>query len=217
MDHLDLINRIPPALFERSGLATQNFRHIEPDKLLVEEMIACLRSSDETDVTTGLRFAECLCPRANFCRIAGQSLSSIAALVRKLLSDERPAVRLLAIGVFVTLREFYPDYREFMVSLFRSADPQTRSEALSQAETFLAGAHLRHLLTFRDDPTVCQSKGERHYALRDLALETAERVAHRNFDCGRQSGLRDGVKISWRRWTFFTNWLDRVQWRASEK
>lgn len=216
MDHLDLIKRIPPALLEQSDLATINFRQVEPDKLLVEEIITCLCSSDEKDITTGLRFTECLSSRPDFCRIAGQSLSSVAALVRGLLADARPAVRLLAIGAFVTLREFYPDYREFMVSLLQSPDPQTRSEALSKADTFLSGSWLRHLLTFRDDPTVCQSNGEGQYVLRDLALETAERVTHRSFDCGRQSELRDGVKISWRRWTFFTNWLDRVQWRATQ-
>jgi hypothetical protein len=216
MDHLDLIRRIPPALFAERGLATSNFDEVRMDATLSQELIACLSSADDQDLTIGLRFAECLGDRQPFERLAGSSLGPIAALIRKLLSDQRVPVRRLATSAFSTFRDCYPDYSEAMLELFRSSDAQIRCEALSKAHTFLSGSFLTHLLVFREDPAVSEIDREHRYFLRDLALETAERITRRQFRCGTQSEVRDGMRVMWHRWTLFTHWLDRVQRRASE-
>ncbi len=211
------MSRIPSAVLQQNGLTKQSIAQVPIDPLLVQEILSCLRSNDEQDITVGLRFAECLGSRPEFVHVAGSLLGSMAACIRELLSDRRPSIGIGAVGVLATFRQFYADYADLMISLFQSPDAQVRCETLSKADTFLSGAHLRHLLIFREDPTIAQTgSGEFRYALRDLALEAAERVAGRSFDCGVSSECREGLRVSWRRWTFFSSWLERVRWRASQ-
>ncbi len=214
-----LIWRVPPELYKESGLADDNLARVDADGLLVRDLVACLQSNNEQDLAVALRFAECMGRRPDFCRVAGEKLGTIAALVRKALSGKHESLRLGALGAFVALRHFYPDYAEVMVACFGSPDLKVRYEALARADTYLAGKYFRHLLIFRDDRIVCQGGRwgtDLVYVFRDLALKTAEGVVGRSFECGRKYEIQNGAKVWWRSWGKFEPWLDRLDWRLTQ-
>ena len=215
-----LIQRIPAPDFRRSGLTNENIAHLKVDEYLVREVIDCFRSEDEEDIMVALRFAECLGSWSSFRQSVGLSLLQLSRLIWDVLSHKNSAVRLCAIGAFAALGNYYPDFREVMLSLLRSADLQIQTDALSRGHTFLDGSHIRNLQVFRDDITVCQTSsadGDWRYVLRDLALETAERIVGRSFECGTKSEMREGKLVSWRCWKSFDHWLERLRWRLTEQ
>jgi hypothetical protein len=198
------------------GIVHEDIARIQIVPDVVEEIIACLRSEDDVDVTFGLYFAECLQPRAEFTALAEPSLPTIASLIRALLSHSSRQVREGAIGAFVAFRERYHDFILVMRVLLRSPDSEIRRAALLAASSFLSSKHLDSLLPFRDDAAVSETGGmggPLRYNLRDFALEIAERIAGQRFDSGDCSECRDGREISWRSWSAFTRWLDgRKKW-----
>ena len=219
MSSIDLIKRISPQVFAENGLTYETIAKLEIDELLVEQILDCLRSCNVEDLRVGLRFAECLVSRRNFCQSAGPKLGTIAALVRKDLAESDGALKQVALGAFIGFREFYPDYPDQMVSFFLCPDLNVRYEALSRADTYMSGQYVRYLRTFKDDPTMCQGTGklgnDTAFIFRDLALKTAEKFAARSFECGRLYEVHEGTKVWWRSWKKFDNWLDRIAWRHS--
>jgi hypothetical protein len=219
MDSSALLNRVPRETYQQRGLAADFLTKMAVDTLLAEEILTCLRSGNQVDQAVALRFAECLALRSDFAKMAGPKLGSIVALVRKTLSDSEGAVKANALAAFVSLRSFYPDYAEEMISLFRSPDLSVRYEALNQAGTFMSGRHFRDLLVFREDQNIGYGGPwgqDLVYIFRDFALRQAEALVARSFECGRCSELRDGKKVWWRSWRQFEAWLERLNWRLGE-
>ena len=171
------------------------------DDYLVSEVADCLASDDEEDVLVGLRFAECLGTLPDFRRHSCAVYSQMGESIRNHLSHRNPAISFCSIGAFVAFRNCYPDFREVMLSLLRLPNVQIQSEALAHAPAFLNGSHVFNLQTFRNDTTVCQASyalGGWRYVMRDLALEAAEKIAGRSFECGTNSEMRNSKTVNWR-------------------
>jgi hypothetical protein len=210
MKYERLIARIP-APRNKLGVSTQDIERIIAVPELMGELKECLRSEDESDLIWGLYFAERLRLRADFCSIAGSSLSEIAALIRSGLGHSSERLRARTIRAFVAFRSHYPDYAGVMRQLLQSPGATVRHEALAAAPTFISKNELDLLLPFRDDALVDETGGmggPHRYVFRDLALETAERIAGRTFENGDCFELRDGSKVSWRSWSRVNQWLE---------
>jgi hypothetical protein len=212
-----LFARIPPSSVGSYGVAAQDIARIQVVRELIQEVIDCLRSDDETDITFGLYFAEHLRPRSDFIALAEASLPMMASLIRTSVIHPSPQVRGHAVRAFVAFRECYEDYSVVMRGLLGSSDAQLRRAALIAAPSFLSSKELEILLPFRDDPEFGETGGmggPLRYDLRDLALEIAERIAGRKFDNGDCLERRENTEIFWRSWSAFTQWLEgKKRWR----
>lgn len=200
-----------PARRVGAGISEQDIARVQVVPELVGQIIDCLESDDQTDVGFGLWFAEKLQLRPEFVAMVEPELSRLLPVIGDRISDESPQVRESAMGAFVAFRQYFPDYTTKMRELLRSSDPIVRSMALYAAPTFLSAKQLEVLLPFRDDPVFGETGGmggPLRYYYRDSALEIAERIAGLKFNCGDCFEQRDGVRISWRSWSAFTNWLE---------
>lgn len=217
MKRVRLFARIPKPTIGQYGIAVEDIARVQVDTGVVEEVIECLQSDDELDVTFGLYFAECLRPRADFVSVSGTMLLKIATLIRNNFTHPSPRVREDAVRAFVAFRSSYEDYTTAMREFLQSPQSQIRRTALRAAPTFLSSKELEVLLPFRDDPEFGETGGmggPLRYDLRDLALEIAERIAGRQFLDGDCSERRAEQEISWRNWRSFTQWLEgKKKWR----
>lgn len=203
--------RIPKPRVGQFGIAVEDIVRIPIVPELVGEVIDCLESDEDLDVTFGLFFAECLRPRADFVATAGHALPVLAGLIRAVLNHPSQQVRMAAASAFVAFQSSFDDYAVVMRGFLSASVPSIRQIALRAAPTYLSAKELNTLLPFQDDPEIGETGGmggPLRYDLRDLALETAETIAGRSFSNGDCLERRDGVVISWRSWSKFSQWLE---------
>jgi hypothetical protein len=130
--------RIPKPSVGQFGIAIEDITRIQVDPELVGEVIDCLKSDDDLDITFGLFFAECLRPRAEFVTAAGASLKVIADLIRTAFNHPTPCVRADAVSAFLAFRSSYDDYASLMRGFPDSSNPSIRRTALRAAPTYLS-------------------------------------------------------------------------------
>ncbi len=207
-----LFSHIPNPRIGDVGIADKDIARIVVTPSLVPDILDCLESKDELDVTFALFFLEELNIRADFRAVSGMALKTITDWIRKFLNHTNARIRADAVRAFVAFRENFSDYSSVMLDLLRSPDEQIRRVAVGAAPTFLTAKNLDELLWFREEPTFGETGGmggPMRYDLRDFALEMAERIAGKSFNAGDCCEQREGVQVSWRSWSAFINWLNR--------
>ena len=212
-----LFSHIPLPRISKVGISDQDIARIKVVDELVKDILDCLQSEDTSDIAFGCYFAECLRSRADFYACAKSSLPTMASLIRKELSNPSPQVRDSAIRAFIAFRESYDDYGSVMREFLCSPDSIIRRATLGASPTFLSVKELDKLLPFRDDKSVSETGGmggPLRYDIRDFALEMAERMTGKQFNCGDCFEQREGLKVSWRSWSSFVQWVEsKKKWR----
>ncbi len=216
-----LFSHIPNPRIGKHGIANKDIARIVVTTSLLPDILDCLESKDELDITFALFFLEELKVRPDFRVASSSALKSITARIRELLHHANVRIRVDAARAFVAFRDNFSDYHGVMLDLLGSSDAQIKRIAVAAAPTFLSPKNLGELLRFRNEPTFGETGGmggPMRYDLRDLALQTAEQIAGKSFYVGDCSEHQNGIQISWRSWSAFATWLEsKKKWRLFGK
>lgn len=202
-----LFARIPAPRVGTLGIAIQDVTRVKVDEGLLQDLLDCLRSGDDSDIIFGLYFAEVLRPDPDFSTLGEPALSAIASLICASVTHSNPQVRGDAVRAFVAFHSNFDDYATIMREFLNSIDSQVRREALRAAPTFVSAKELHLLLPFRNYPEFGETGGmggPLRYNLRDFALEIAEHISGQRFDNGDCFEHQGTNKIFWRSWSTFT-------------
>lgn len=173
-----------------------------------EHVETCLRSNHPEDIHAALTFLmhiSCCYPINN---LPFGLTDLFVSLLPTFMNRTEVNVRYRAQTYFVTLKEFFPQYREKMLELLNSEDMEDRRTPLYHYATFCRPGEIAPLIKFKDDESVTQTgmMGPWVYEFRNRALETIEKMLSRQFDKPLKQAPFEETTVSWYDWSAFLKW-----------
>jgi hypothetical protein len=175
---------------------------------LLEDVQTCISSNDHLAIGSGLYVLKGLLIERRLRELPKGFVAFLRRRIVDLLSHPSDALVFDAIDWFGQLREFYPDYRDRMLSFLASNHPGRRAIALRYFPTYAAPGEVEPLLRFRTDDymTELEPLGDWEYELRNRALDLIEQQVGTTFPRTVRSEPHDGARVTWYDWTPFTEW-----------
>ena len=133
--------------------------------------------------------------------------------VSKIVTLSQGTYKKIRSSCFKLLRSFHPkvsNYRNLMLEGLKDSDPTVRWEALLSYETYCYPKEVTPLEKFEHDNYCAEMNmsGPLNYELRNLALETIEKVIGENFKKTEKLELTDNKEVS-----FYWDWTPYHKWK----
>jgi hypothetical protein len=188
------------------GPSIQDVGKIPVTSELIEDLVAALQSPRSADRNVALFFCEGLLDHnmgdPEFVR-------AVVPPVETLIMSDDDFVRSSAVPVYARLRDYFPGYRERMLTLLADCNSLSRERVLYAAGTFLKRDEVQPLLSFQNDTVISETGGMGgpwRYILRDEALRLIEKMLGQSFRTQECTEARDNQVIFWWDWTPFLQW-----------
>jgi hypothetical protein len=197
-----------------AGISADDIQKLTLTADLVSDIFECLESSEVVDKQMGLFFSEVLFVPGKL------DQAQEAKLVARLETLSRGETKQVQAPCFKLLRRFRSkvrDYRGLMLEGLIDSDPMVRKEALLAYETYCQPKEVAPLEKFESDSYLAEISmtGPLIYELRNLALETIERVIGKSFKKSEKTELTsDGEVAFWWDWSPYhaskKSWLNKL-------
>jgi hypothetical protein len=204
-----LTNRLDGIRTYSVGISVAEVQKVSVTSDLLVDIFECLESSNISDNQMALFFTEVLIPPG---KLDSAQEGRLIFRIEKLSRGERQQIRA---SCYKFLRRFYlqvPNYRNLMLQGLSDSDPMVRMEALLGFETYCKRKDTIVLENFENDSYVSETSmnGPLVYQLRNLALETIERVIRKAFEKVERTEV-----ISNRDIAFWWDWAPYHKWKSN--
>lgn len=196
------------------GYSIEDIGKIPITTELVKDIFECLRSSDVSELKSGLWFAQGVLDS----NPPKELLFFLVAELPKWMTSQDDNVRWRALSLLIRLRENFPNYRSLMIKCLQDVDPEVRIDALAAYSTFLTDKDIPILLEFQRDDYMSETSMNSPlvYLIRNQALEIIEQLCGQKFPKHENVKLLEiGQSVYWWDWKPFLDWWDSRQskWR----
>jgi hypothetical protein len=188
------------------GPSIQDVGKIPITSELVGDLVAALQSPSSADRNVALFFCEGLLDQN---RGATELIRAVVPPIDTLIMSDDDFVRSPVVPVYARLRDYFPSYRERMLTLLADCNSISRERVLAAADTFLKRDEIQPLLSFQNDTVISETGsmgGPWRYILRDEALRLIEKMLGQSFRTQECTEAKDNQVIFWWDWTPFLEW-----------
>ncbi len=188
------------------GLSADDVKRLQLTPDLVEDVLSSLASADVVDQQIALFFSEVLIWPG---KINPAHESTLVSRIVDLGRGPTDRVKSSALKMVTRFRASVPDFRSLMMEGLSSSDPMVRKEAVLAYELYCLPKEVAPLERFEHDDYVTETAmgGPLLYELRNLALETIERVIGKNFRKAEKTEARSTGEVAfWWDWSPYHAW-----------
>jgi len=174
-----LLNRLSGDREYKVGVSAKDLQGLALTDDLKADILAALSSADLTDVRLGFFFAEQLVtPQQD-----SQFENDLLKISLRLYETNEWNIKSNCVSMFILLGQKLNNYRELMLRALKDGDAQVRRKSLLMYCTFAKPGEIEALEFFENDDYVTEVGMGSHliYELRNLALETIEKVTNQKF------------------------------------
>jgi hypothetical protein len=204
-----LINRLPAERVNKVGVSANDLKSLVLTDGLKSDIFAALDSKDLADIKIGFFFAEQLLKPGGDKRFDEDLLQTSLRLFEIGTRD----VQSHCVTMFALLGQRMGNYRELMLRALKGDDAQARRKALLTCRTFLNPDEIGPLEVFENDDYATEVGMGSHliYELRNLALETIEKMIGRQFKKFEKTEIYKGKNVVfWWDWEPFHKWKNSI-------
>lgn len=182
------------------------------DITVIRDIKECLDSSSHVDICDGFFYLTGLLTHYELQSFGKNFIDYLVYRVPELIDkNQKSGVRSYALRFFVFLKDYYPNYRDKMMSLLDSEDLGSRLAALRNYETYAKPGEIEPLLKFQNDCDVAELAmcGPLIYESRNIALEKISKVTGKNFMTFKLKEHHPNWGsdyVSWYDWSTFLEW-----------
>lgn len=179
------------------GVSAQDIENLKVETGLVREIIECLKSDEFVDLQMALLFAETLLTRET---LDTDHAKAVVLEVKQLCVSKHGQVHGPAIKMLERFHKHVPEYRTIMLRALHYEDPMARRQALVFYSTYCRAQETEPLEPFERDNYMAETSmgGPLVYELRNLALETIEKVLDTRFKTAEETeALSSGEVVYW--------------------
>jgi hypothetical protein len=191
------------------GLSADDVLRLSLTPDLAEDILKCLASSDIVDQQMALFFTDSLIRPGS---IGQEQQRNLVAQIIRLSKATGKRVQAPSYKLLARFSSEVPDYRAMMLNGLENPDPMVRKEALLAYGSYCRAKEVAPLEAFENDSYVTETNmgGPLVYEIRNLALETIERVIGRTFQKSEKSEARASGEVAfWWDWTPYHAWKNR--------
>jgi len=188
----------------------------DAETILVEEsdwknVIDCLQSKNHFDNIAALSFLMHISDKYKMDELPKNIFNLLLEKIPYYFSHHDKQLRHLSHGFFVTLREYYDNYREKMLELLSSDDVGDRRTALYNYLTFSKSNEVSPLMSFQKDDYAAEQRmaGPYVYEFRNYALSLIEEISGQSFDSKELSKSYEGSMVTWKDWGGCVLWWSK--------
>lgn len=191
------------------GVSAEDVKKLELTSDLIADIFECLDSSEMVDQQMALFYSEVLIAPGTLTESQEDKLIS---RVRELSRGKTEQIRPSCYKFLRRFRSKVPNYRDLMLEGLKDSDPIVRKEALLGYETYCQPREVAPLEMFENDGYFAEisMNGPLLYELRNLALETIERVIGKTFKKSEKTEAIAGGEVA-----FWWDWAPYHRWKNS--
>jgi hypothetical protein len=204
-----LISRLPTERAYNVGISARDLQGVILTAELKADILAALNSKDLTDVRVGFFFAEQLLNPGH----DEQFENDLLTISLRLFEGSDWGIRSNCVGVLVLLGQKLDNYRTLMLRALKDGDAHVRRRALCAYHTFAKPGEIEPLVVFENDDYVTEIGMGSHliYELRNLALETIEKMIKRKFKKFEKTEVYQAKNVVfWWDWEPFHKWKNGI-------